>query len=371
MAKVILYSLMLVLGMVFSQSFNLEEYRDTIHLVTMVCLSYIMIEVGLEFVIDKRHLKSYGFDYLVAMTAAVFPWILCSLYFIFVLDTPVKESLLIGRFAAPTSAGILFAMLAAGGLGMTWLFKKAEVLAIFDDLDTILLMIPLQMMIVGFQPEVGAVLIVIGMFLFLAYRFMHQLKIPTGSGAILLYALLIVLFVILFEKGLGTSLEVILPAFCFGTLLFNPHDPNKPKSYIHEHSYIVPMGRFNLCIDCTVKYLFMFLVGLSMPHLDLHNLPVWVLGVHVLILTILSNLGKMFPSLCYRNEASLRERIALSVAMFPRGEVGAGVLLLAIHYDLDRWTITVGGLSLMLNLLLTGVFILVIFRLIKPIYHFK
>ena len=33
------------------------------------------------------------------------------------------------------------------------LFKKAQILAIFDDLDTVLLMIPLQMLFVGLKPE--------------------------------------------------------------------------------------------------------------------------------------------------------------------------------------------------------------------------
>ena len=53
-----------------------------------------------------------------------------------------KENLLLSRFAAPTSAGILFTMLAAIGLKSSWIYKKIQVLAIFDDLDTILLMIP-------------------------------------------------------------------------------------------------------------------------------------------------------------------------------------------------------------------------------------
>jgi len=69
------------------------------------------------------------------------------------MGAEMREALLVGRFAAPTSAGILFAMLSAAGLGMAWLFNKARILAIFDDLDTTLLMIPLQMMYVGFSVE--------------------------------------------------------------------------------------------------------------------------------------------------------------------------------------------------------------------------
>lgn len=83
------------------------------------------------------------------MATAAMPWFLIAIYYIFVLLPPEywdsweawKENLLLSRFAAPTSAGILFTMLAAIGLKSSWIYKKIQVLAIFDDLDTILLMI--------------------------------------------------------------------------------------------------------------------------------------------------------------------------------------------------------------------------------------
>jgi len=176
MVQIFLYSGLLVVGMGVSQLVDLSGPRPLLTTVTMVCLAYIMMEVGLEFTLDKQRLKSYGWDYVVAMTAAAFPWIFCALYFILVLQTDWKEALLIGRFAAPTSAGVLFAMLAAAGLGTTWLFRKAQVLAIFDDLDTVLLMIPLQFLFVGPQPELLTVLVLILVFLALAYRWLHPLQ---------------------------------------------------------------------------------------------------------------------------------------------------------------------------------------------------
>ena len=111
-----------------------------------------MINVGRDFDLDKKRWKSYAKDYLVAMIAAAMPWLLIALYYIFVLFPSTqwgngelwKETLLLSRFAAPTSAGILFTMLAALKLKSSWMYKKIQVLAIFDDLDTILLMIPLQ-----------------------------------------------------------------------------------------------------------------------------------------------------------------------------------------------------------------------------------
>ena len=86
--------------------------------------------------------------------------------------------------------------------------------------------------------------------------------------------------------------------------------------------------------------------------------------MHVVAVTVLSNLGKMFPAFCYRREASIRERLALAIGMFPRGEVGAGVLVISLSYGLAGPSLTVAVLSLALNLLCTGVFIVAVKKLI-------
>merc|ERR1719392_418522 len=112
-----------------------------------------MIHVGFHFDIDKSKIREYGTEYLVAMTAAGFPWIFCAFWFMFALGEDYnlnwKEALIAARFAAPTSAGILFTMLEAAGMRETWIFQKARILAIFDDLDTLLLMVPLKAIYVG------------------------------------------------------------------------------------------------------------------------------------------------------------------------------------------------------------------------------
>jgi Kef-type K+ transport system membrane component KefB len=85
------------------------------------------------------------------------------------------------------------------------------------------------------------------------------------------------------------------------------------------------------------------------------------------IVTILSNLGKMLPAFCYRTEATFRERLALAIGMWPRGEVGAGVLVIALSYGIAGASLTVAVLSLALNLLCTGVFIVIVKKLIAPV----
>ena len=162
MKKVFLFSLFLVLGLVLSQCLPVwlgeafltaEKVAKTL---MFVCLAFIMINVGREFELDKTKWRSYAADYFIAMATAAVPWIMVAFYYMFLLPADLfgnwdawKENLLLSRFAAPTSAGILFTMLAAAGLRREWIYKKTQVLAIFDDLDTILLMIPLQIFMIG------------------------------------------------------------------------------------------------------------------------------------------------------------------------------------------------------------------------------
>src|SRR5262249_24910760 len=122
---------------------------------------------------------------------------------------------------------------------------------------------------------------------------------------------------------------------------------------------------------------FMVLVGLSMPRLGgspadapvdgLNAIPPMSWGriaLHVVVITALSNLGKMLPALCYRREAPARHRLAPALGMWPRGEVVAGVLVVAIGYGIAGPDLTISVISLGLNLVLTGVFIAIIKRLI-------
>jgi Kef-type K+ transport system membrane component KefB len=91
------------------------------------------------------------------------------------------------------------------------------------------------------------------------------------------------------------------------------------------------------------------------------------MALHVLVITVLANLGKMFPLFVYRKEAHWKERLAICVGMWPRGEVGAGVLIISLGYGIGGEMVTVAALSLALNLLLTGVFIVIVKRLLGSV----
>lgn len=365
MFLIVLYSFLLIGGVAVSQIFNLMAIENILATTTMVLLSYIMIEVGLEFTLNKRNLKSYAWDYVVAATAAAFPWVICVVYFMMFFEIELLEAALLGRFAAPTSAGILFTMLAAAGLGTTWLFRKARILAIFDDLDTILFLVPLQIMLIGFKPQLIIVVIIMMFLLVAAYRWLHLLRMPIGTLWMLGYGTIIVFLCQYLEHTTHVELEILLPTFVLGCLLYNPHDPNRPSEHKHEHLYIEPDRGWPVVLDHIIKGGFMFLVGCSLPKISIGDVSLNIVVLHVIALTILINLGKCFPSLCYRKEATIKQRVALSVAMFPRGEVGAGVLLIAMGHGITGLPVTMAVLSLALNLLLTGVFISIVLWLVK------
>jgi hypothetical protein len=146
--------------------------------------------------------------------------------------------------------------------------------------------------------------------------------------------------------------------------------------------------------NAIVSALFMLLVGLSMPAIgdalagsvqeagvavdegaEVAKVGGALVGVtppmgwgtialHVLAITALANLGKMFPALCYRKQATWQERLAVAIGMWPRGEVGAGVLIISLSYGIGGPVVIVAMLSLALNLVLTGVFIVIVKKLL-------
>jgi hypothetical protein len=97
-------------------------------------------------------------------------------------------------------------------------------------------------------------------------------------------------------------------------------------------------------------------------------MPSWgVILMHVLVVSLLSNVGKLVPMLFYRNH-SIKERLALSIGMFTRGEVGAGVIFIALGYNIGGAALLISVLTLVLNLVLTGGFVLVVKRLALNTY---
>ncbi len=398
MRKVALFSLLLIAGLVLSQLLpgwlgdSAAPVATGIRLLTTTALAFIMIHVGYEFELDKKRLSSYGWDYVVAMTAAAFPWVFVTLYFLAVLMPTGafgswdawRETLLAGRFAAPTSAGVLFSMLAAAGLSATWLFRKARVLAIFDDLDTVLLMVLLKVFIVGLQWQLGVVLAVMGVLLWAGWKWLHALRVPITWPWVLSYGAAITLASealhaasVRIDSTVPIHIEVLLPAFVLGCVMRRPAGADPHVDDAREGHQEGPETASEQRASSIISAVFMALVGLSMPSVLNGGaagagtvsasvpMPGWgTIALHVLAVTLLSNLGKMFPALCYRREATLRERLAVAIGLWPRGEVGAGVLLVSLGYGLGGPMLTVAMLSLALNLVLTGAFIWIVKRLL-------
>lgn len=379
MRKVLSFSLFLMLGLVASQLLpgllgpaysSLKGATDTL---LYICLGFIMINVGREFEIDKSRWRSYTADYFIAMATAALPWLLIVLYYIFVLLSPElwssaeawKENLLLSRFAAPTSAGILFTMLAALRLQQSWIYRKIQVLAIFDDLDTILLMIPLQILMIGLKWQMFAIVGVVVVLLAVGWRWQATWNVRQDWKRIL--GLSVVVCAVTQGLYLATAhwygpensihIEVLLPAFVIGMLMRHRHldTPTERR------------------VSTGISFLFMLLVGLSMPLVtgaggdaaadaatsvtgSQPMMPWGIVALHVVAVSLLSNIGKLVPLLFYRDRRP-SERLALSVGKFTRGEVGAGVIFIALGYNLGGPALIISVLTLVLNLILTGGFV--------------
>lgn len=401
MKKVVVYTSLLFAGLVGAQCLPtiLGESQaiasEIITFFTMIGLSFIMIHVGYEFELNKKNVRSYGWDYCVAMTTAGFPWIFAAAYFVFVMMPPElwssgeawKEVLLAGRFAAPTASGMLFAMLAATGLSATWMFNKTRILVIFDDLDTVLLMIPLKILMVGLAWQLGIVVLVMVVLLWIAWKWLHKVSIPITWPWVLTYSLIIAAVseaiywsTKAIDYRVPIHLEVLLPAFVLGCIMKRPAgaDPHTDDARVgHQEGPESPQEQR---VSTIVSAAFMLVVGLSMPVLFGQNpatesattitaglppLDFSSIVIHVIALTILINIGKLVPTFCYRKEAHWKERLAVAIAMCPRGEVGAGIILLSLSYGIGGPVVSVAVLSLALNLLFTPVFVYAVERLVR------
>lgn len=377
MRKIASFCILIFVGIILSQFFPGMKSGGTgylLHLMTMTALAHIMLRVGNEFTLDKSRKKEYVQDYFVAMLMASLPWLFVAGYFFFVLSSPgavdgkkLTESLLIARFAAPTSAGVLFAMLAAAGLSSTWVYRKARLLAVFDDVDTILLMIPLKIALIGLAWQLGVVAVITLGLAWLCWCFLDAFNWSFTPARVALYAAGIVLACEalngighLIDASVSLHIECLLPAFVMGAMVKPAKD--------HESG-----------ANDKITGLFMLLVGLSMPSfVDLSALSPggsgnfdWsVIAWHVAVVTLLANLGKLVP-LCfsYRTEATWRSRLALGVGMLPRGEVGSGVLLVSMGFGIGGQVAIIAMLSLVLNLLCTGFFIATVCKLLNSEQH--
>ena len=218
-----------------------------------------------------------------------------------------KENLLLSRFAAPTSAGILFTMLAALHLKRSWIYRKIQVLAIFDDLDTILLMIPLQILMIGLRWQMFVIVGLVAVLLTVGWRWQGRWNARQDWRAILGLALVVCLLTQLvyyvtahlYGHEESIHIEVLLPAFVVGMLMRHRHIDTPAERRVATG----------------ISFLFMLLVGMSMPLMGHAGsgsdatsvtasqpmMPWGTLLLHVVAVSTLSNLGKLVPLLFYRD----------------------------------------------------------------------
>ena len=221
---------------------------------------------------------------------------------------------------------------------------------------------------IGLHWQMGVILFVVIGLMWFGWKKMSTYQLRQDWWAILIYAIIVfglthIIYVITkhyFGADDALHVEVLLPAFVLGMVIKREH-----KS-----------AKMDEGITTAISLLFMLLVGMSMPQISAsahvtdgsimssQPMPSWgMIALHVLAVSVLSNVGKLVPMLFYRNH-SIRERLALSIGMFTRGEVGAGVIFIALGYSIGGAALLISVLTLVFNLVLTGGFVLIVKRLV-------
>ena len=227
----------------------------------------------------------------------------------------------------------------------------------------ILLMIPLQILMIGLRWQMFVIVGLVAVLLTVGWRWQGRWNARQDWRAILGLALVVCLLTQLvyyvtahlYGPEESIHIEVLLPAFVVGMLMRHRHIDTPAERRVATG----------------ISFLFMLLVGMSMPLMGHAGsgcdatsvtasqpmMPWGTLLLHVVAVSALSNLGKLVPLLFYRDRP-FSERLALSVGMFTRGEVGAGVIFIALGYNLGGPALVISVLTLVLNLILTGGFVL-------------
>ena len=221
-------------------------------------------------------------------------------------------------------------------------------------------------MMIGLRWQLIIVVLVVFLLLALGWKQLGKYNWRQDWKAILFYSVIVFVVtqsVYMISKSMygeegSIHIEVLLPAFVLGMIM-----KHKEIDTPLEHK-----------VSTGISFLFMFLVGMSMPHFlgvdfagtqegtysvtGSQEMMSWgMIALHVLIVSLLSNVGKLFPVFFYRDR-KFSERLALSIGMFTRGEVGAGVIFIALGYNLGGPALVISVLTLVLNLILTGIFVL-------------
>jgi hypothetical protein len=238
----------------------------------------------------------------------------------------------------------------------------------------VLLMFPLKMMLIGFGPGLLILILAVVGFLAATYFCIHWLEVPTSNGWIALYALFVWLATYGFDYATDLHLEVLVPAFALGCVIKSDHLHGSA-----EYAAVLPRSDVSkidvqALLDWAIKGGFMLLAGMALPPITLGEMSVVIVAAHVVLITIVSNIGKCVPLLVYPEEATARERLALSIGMFPRGEGGhrctarvAGNLSPAKFAGRGRDTAEYGRRRAQpdAEFALTGIFIIMVIRLLN------
>ena len=303
------------------------EPNEVINLLAEIGIILLLFEVGLETDIG-RLLRSGGKATSVAITGFIFPFILGFVLSYYLFSLPLLPALFVGGTLTATSIGITVRILSDIGRHRSNEGQIVVGAAVIDDLLGIFLLAVLyQLSTVGTVDvySIGRIILYVSIFFFAApmvakmvapliKHFHNRSDIP-GMIPILLVTLVLVFASTAkmvgapellggFVAGVALSRRFFLP---FGAALHM--DPDFTQ---HVHKEMKPIIHLFTPI-------FFVMVGLSLDlrAVDWSSTFIWTFSLSIAAVAIL---GKLGGPLFIRE--SVHARIAIGMAMVPRGEVG-------------------------------------------------
>jgi hypothetical protein len=105
--------------------------------------------------------------------------------------------------------------------------------------------------------------------------------------------------------------EVLVPAFALGCVIKSDHLHGSAEYSGTRQGPSAQESPREAMLDWGIKGGFILLAGMALPLIQLSGMSIIAVFTHVMLITIVSNVGKCVPMMAYTEEVTLRERLAL------------------------------------------------------------
>src|SRR4029077_13888132 len=119
--------------------------------------------------------------------------------------------------------------------------------------------------------------------------------VPTSNAWVALYALSVWIVSFAFEYVTDLHLDVLVPAFALGCIIKSDHLHGSAEYGATNEGVSSQDPKWQALLDWGIKGGFMLLAGMALPPLQFGGMRLGAVILHVILITLLSNIGNAFP----------------------------------------------------------------------------